>query len=179
MNLHFDTGKYLVEADANVDNWTWRGENALYSAVDMNTLPHGRYSDRPTTDDTSSLEMIEILLEAGATPLLRAAKGHGVPAIELLLEHGAHVDLPNRDETTPLMAAAGVQANSIDTRGDYTTPLVAQNSAATIEALLSGGADINQTDRIGRTALHGAAGWGWDDAVQVLADNGADLHAEE
>ena len=208
MNLHFDTAKYLVEAGANVDKWSWRGENPLYSAVDMNTLPHGGYPDRPSQDDTSPLDMIEILLEAGAnpnlqiklqptyrslkddrgadtmlvdgaTPLLRAAKGHDVAAVELLVQHGAHVNLPNRDGTSPLMAAAGVQANSIDTRGDYTTPLVESNARETIEILLANGADIDQTDRIGRTALHGAAGWGWNEAVQALVENGADLNAED
>ena len=208
MNLHFDTAKYLVEAGANVDKWSWRGENALYSAVDMNTLPHGGYPDRPSEDETSPLDMIEILLEAGAnpnlqiklqptyrslkddrgadtmlvdgaTPLLRAAKGHDVAAIELLVKHGAHINLPNRDGTSPLMAAAGVQANSIDTRGEYTTPLVSKYARDTIEVLLASGADINQTDQIGRTALHGAAGWGWNDAVQILAKNGANLEAKD
>jgi len=208
MNLHFDTAKYLVEAGANVDKWSWRGEHALYSAVDMNTLPHGGHPDRPSEDETSPLDMIRILLEAGAnpnlqiklqptyrslkddrgadtmlvdgaTPLLRAAKGHDIAAIELLIKHGAHIDLPNRDGTTPLMAAAGVQANAIDTRGDYTTPLVGLNSKHTIEALLKGGADINKIDQIGRTALHGAAGWGWNEAVEVLVANGADLNAKD
>ncbi len=91
----------------------------------------------------------DTMLVDGATPLLRAAKGHDVAAIELLLKHGAHIDLPNRDGTTPLMAAAGVQANAIDTRGDYTTSLVGLNSKYTIEALLKGGADINKIDQIG------------------------------
>lgn len=208
MNLHFDTAKYLVEAGANVNKWSWRGENPIYSAVDVNTLPHGGYPDRPSTDDTSSLEMIKILLDAGAnpnlqlklqptyrslkddrgadrmlnvgaTPLLRAAKGHDVPAIELLIEHGAHVDLPNRDGTTPLMAAAGLNASSIDTRGDYTTPLVDRNATNTIEALLIAGADIDKQDKLGRTALHGAASWGWNGAVQYLVDEGADIKAED
>ena len=208
MNLRFDTAKYLVQAGANINKWSMRGENPLYSAVDVNTLPHGGYPDRPSTDDTTSLEMIEILLEAGAnpnlqlklqpsylslnddrgadrmlnigaTPLLRAAKGHDVPAIKLLMAHGAHPNLPNRDGITPLMAAAGLDASSIDTRGDYTTPLAGQNAKETIAVLLANGADMEKTDRYGRTALHGAASWGWNEAEQILADNAANLKAED
>ncbi len=46
--------------------------------------------------------------------------------------------------------------------------------------LLAFKGDINRhaTDT-GRTALHGAAMWGWNDVVQFLADNGADLFAKD
>ncbi len=41
--------------------------------------------------------------------------------------------------------------------------------------LLSYKADINRKDGAsGRTAMHGAAIWGWNDVIQFLADNGAD-----
>lgn len=208
INMHFDAAKYLVEAGANVNKWSLRGENPIYSAVDVNTLPHGGYPDRPSTDETSSLDMIRILLQAGAnpnlqlklqpmyrhikddrgadrmlnigaTPLLRAAKGHDIPAIELLLKHGARPDLANRDGVTPLMAAAGLSASSIDTRGDYATPLAGQNAKRSIEVLLANGSDIHLTDRNGRSALHGAAGWGWDEAVEYLVQLGADLMARD
>lgn len=208
INMRFDTAKYLVEAGANVNKWSFRGENPIYSAVDVNTVPHGGYPDRPSTDSTSSLDMIRILLEAGAnpnlqlklqpmyrhikddrgadrmlnigaTPLLRAAKGHDIPAIELLLKHGAHPNLPNRDGTTPLMAAAGVSASSIDTRGDYGTPLAATNAKRTLEVLISNGADLSLRDNTGKTALHGAASWGWNEAVEYLVSKGADLMAKD
>jgi len=208
MNMHFDTAKYLVEAGANVDKWSFRGENPLYSAVDANTIPHGGYPDRPSMDKTSSLELIGMLLQAGAnpnlqlklqpthrslkddrgadrslntgaTPLFRAAKGHDVEAIELLLAHGAHIDLPNRDGITPLMVAAGLGANSIDTRGDYTTPFADRNATNTVKALAQAGADFQKTDRLQRTALHGAASWGWNDTISALVELGADLNAKD
>ena len=208
MNLHFDTAKYLIEAGADVDKWSLRGENPLYSAVDMNTLPHGGYPDRPSMDNTSALDIIAMLLDEGANPnlqlklqptyrslkddrgadrmlsigataLLRAAKGHDVDAIRLLVEHGARIDLPNKDGTTPLMAAAGLNANSIDTRGDYTTPLVAANASKTIDLLVASGADLEARDQFGRTALHGAASWGWNDAVKTLINHGADMQAQD
>ena len=77
------------------------------------------------------------------------------------------------------MAAAGVQVSSIDTRGDSSSVLAGLHSRNTLELLLANGADIDQGDRIGRTALHGAASWGWNEAVQILAESGADLTIED
>ena len=112
-NFHFDTAKLLIEAGANPNKWDWWGRTPLYSAVDVNTLPHGGRADRRSVDATTSVEIIEMLLEAGAwpdvqlkllppyrhigddrgcdimlvtgtTPLLRAAKTFDTAAIELL-----------------------------------------------------------------------------------------------
>ena len=44
------------------------------------------------------------MLTMGTTPLLRAAKALDAPAIKLLLEHGAIVDLPNSQGMTPTLA---------------------------------------------------------------------------
>lgn len=204
INMKFDTAKYLVEAGANINKWSLRGENPIYSAVDVNTVPHGGYPDRPSLDTTTSLQMIGILLAAGAnpnlqlklqptyrqlkddrgadpmlnigaTPLLRAAKAFDVPAMELLLKHGAHPNLPNRNGTTPTMAAAGLGSTNIDTRGDYATPLADQQSKAALALMLANGGDVNARDNSGKTALHGAASWGWNEAVTYLAEQGADL----
>ena len=134
---------------------------------------------RPTYRHLKDDRGADRMLDIGATPLLRAAKGHDVASIELLVKHGALLELPNRDGTTPLMAAAGVSASSIDTRGEYAPPIADINAARTIEALVKAGADLNATDNAGRTALHGAASWGWSAAVQTLAEAGANLKAED
>ncbi|MES2623633.1 MAG: ankyrin repeat domain-containing protein, partial [Pseudomonadota bacterium] len=206
MNLRFDTAKFLVEAGANINKWSLRGENPVYSAVDVNTLPHGGYPDRPSTDKTTALQMLQILLEAGAnpnlqmklqptyrhikddrgadpmlgigtTPLLRAAKAFDLPAMELLLKHGALPNLPNRNGTTPTMAAAGLGSTNIDTRGDYATPLAGQQSQQAVALMLANGGELNARDSSGKTALHGAAGWGWNEAVAYLIEQGADITA--
>ena len=57
------------------------------------------------------------ILSQGATPLLRAARAGDTPMVELLLEHGALVDLPSNQGVTPLMAAAGVEYGLRVTRG--------------------------------------------------------------
>jgi uncharacterized protein len=208
VNMHYDTAKYLIEAGANINKWSFRGENPVYSAVDMNTLPHGGYPDRPSTDKTTPTELLQLMLEKGgnpnlqmklqpmyrhikddrgtdgilgigATPLIRAAKSADTAAIALLVKHGAHVNLPNRAGITPVMAAAGLGSTATDTRGDYATPLASKNAQKALEILVANGADIKAVDANGRTALHGAASWGWNEAVAFLASKGADLKAKD
>jgi ankyrin repeat protein len=205
LNAHFDTAKFLVESGANVSKWDWWGRTPLYAAVDYNTIPHGGRPDRPSLDKTTALEMIALLLEAGAfpnpqmkllqpyrdlgadrgadpilgigvTPLIRAAKAGDTPAIRLLLEHGALPDLPNAEGLTPLMAATGLRSFDIDTRGRFKTEAEAIEST---RALLEGGANINARDRLGQMAVHGAAFRGWTELVKVLAAEGADLLAAD
>jgi hypothetical protein len=76
------------------------------------------------------------------------------------------------------MAAAGLGSNSIDTRGDYTVPDVAERSKAAAQILVEAGADIHARDKYGRTALFGAAGWGWNPTVEYLVAQGADPTVE-
>ena len=208
-NMHFNTAAYLIKAGANVDKWDWWGRNALYSAVDVNTLPHGGRADRPSLDETTALQVIEMLLQAGAnpnlqlkllppyrnvgadrgvdgmltigaTPLLRAAKALDAPAIELLLKYGANPNLPNMRGTTPVMAAAGLGSVDADTRGVFTTEDTPLRSAASLKLLLDNGGEINAKDNIrGQTPLHGASFWGWNAAVELLVARGADLNAKD
>jgi ankyrin repeat protein len=204
-NFHFDTAVYLLKSGANPNHWDWWGRTPLYAAVDLNTLPYGGRADRPSLDDTTSLRMIELLLKAGAnpnaqlklfppfrqigsdrgadqmltigtTPLIRAAKAGDTDAIKLLLAHGAKPDLANGLGITPLMAAAGLGSNEIDTRGKYVTQHSANDS---IDLLIAAGADINAVDNGGRSALHGAAYWGWDDVVRNLVAHHADLAVKD
>jgi ankyrin repeat protein len=174
--------------------------------VELNTIPHGGRPDMPSPDATTSLQLIQLLLNRGAnpnaqlklfppyralgpdrggdqmltigaTPLLRAAKAGDAPAIKLLLAHGADVSLPNVYGMTPLMAAAGVGSNEIDTRGRFKTQ---QEAVESIDLLVKAGADVNGHDtRTGSTALHAAALNGWDDVVKDLVAHNADLRAQD
>jgi uncharacterized protein len=204
-NFHFDVGAYMVSKKANVNTWDWWGRTPLWATVDLNTIPHGGRPDRPSLDDTTSVKMIEILLDAGAnpnvqlklfppyravgpdrgadmmltmgsTPLLRAAKAADVAAIRLLLAHGANPNLPNIQGVTPVMAAAGLGSNEIDTRGRFKTQ---PDQVASIDLLVKAGADINAHDNRGQTALHGAALFGYDDVIKDLVAHNADVNAKD
>ena len=205
LNARFDAAAALIEAGANVDKWDWWGRTPLYAAIDYNTLPTGGRFDRPSADETTGIEIVERLLAAGAnpnpqlkllppyrnvlddrgadplitigtTPLIRAAKGGDVAAVELLLEHGALPDLPQDEGVTALMAVSGLKYLAINTRGRYVTEAEA---LATAERLLDAGADINLSDDLGQTALHGAAYRGWNELVTFLVGRGADLSAAD
>src|SRR5690606_15798975 len=80
------------------------------------------------------------ILSQGATPLLRAARAGDAPMVELLLKHGADVDLPSAYGVTPLMAAAGVEFGLRVTRGRNRTE---EGVLQTMQLLLDAGADIH------------------------------------
>jgi ankyrin repeat protein len=207
-NARFDLAAFLIKAGANPNKWDLWGRAPLYAAVDLNTIPRGGRPDRPSLDETSSLKVVELLLEAGAnpdaqlklappfrnigndrgldgilttgsTPLLRAAKALDAPVVTALLAKGADVTLANVRGITPLMAAAGLGSVDADTRGIYTTEDVQRRSIATLTLLISAGGDINAKDNRGLSPLHEAARWGWNDVVTFLVERGADLTAKD
>ncbi|MDX1562301.1 MAG: ankyrin repeat domain-containing protein [Gammaproteobacteria bacterium] len=171
--------------------------------------PNIRLKRRPPYRNVPQDRGGDRILAQGATPLLRAARAGDVPFVELLLEHGALVDLPSKEGVTPLMAAAGVEFGQRVTRGRNRTE---EDVYATIELLLAAGADVNAQMIVepnrrtfingsalaqgssysirGRqvpspfavphhTALHGAAMKGYNSVVELLVAHGADLTAAD
>jgi ankyrin repeat protein len=136
------------------------------------------------------------LLTTGASPLLRAAVSFDAEAIDLLLKHGAVVDLPNVMGVTPLMAASGLGVSQRDTRGSY-GPDAQDKSLVVLDQLIKAGANVNarvldtsghtaliarpssMTTRQGQTAIFGAINWGWPKVVKFLLDNGADVTVKD
>ena len=208
INGQWDTAQYLIKKGANPNQWDLWGRAPLYAAVDLNTIPRGGRPDWPSLDETTSLQVIEMLLAAGAnpnaqlklsppfrnigndrgldgmlttgaTPLLRAAKALDAPAIAALLAKGADITLANSRGITPIMAAAGLGSVDADTRGFYLSEDTQQRSIDSLKLLIKAGGDINSKDSRGLTPLHEAARWGWNDVVQFLVASGADLNAKD
>ena len=208
INGQWDTAQYLIKKGANPNKWDFWGRAPLYAAVDLNTIPRGGRPDWPSLDETTSLQVIDMLLAAGAnpnaqlklappfrnigndrgldgmlttgaTPLLRAAKALDAPAIAALLAKGADISLANSRGITPIMAAAGLGSVDADTRGFYLSDDTQQRSIESLKLLIKAGGDINSKDTRGLTPLHEAARWGWNDVVQFLVANGADLNAKD
>jgi ankyrin repeat protein len=118
----------------------------------------------------------DTLLSIGTTPMIRAAKAGDTAAIRLLLAHGGNPNLPQAGGITAVMAAAGLGSTNIDTRGSLKTQPELIDS---LKLMLAGGGDITLRDKQGRSALHGAAFWGYNDIVRFLADNKAPLDAQD
>ena len=106
---------------------------------------------------------------AGATPFLFAADRGDLPLMRLLLKLGADPLLPNLDNTTPLMAAAGVGTNEPQEEAGEESEAV-----EAVKLLLELGADINTVDKNGDTTMHGAAYNISPLVVKLLAERGAD-----
>ena len=107
----------------------------------------------------------------GATPFFLAARVGDAELMRVLAEYGADPFLPSDDNTTPLMAAAGV--------GVYLGAEPGTNEEA-LEAftfVLDLGGNIHTVNAKGETALHGAAARGAIPIVQMLVERGACLDA--
>jgi ankyrin repeat protein len=129
----------------------------------------------------------------GATPLWIAAfvahspgrggaerSAQGTDAVEtvgVLLEAGADPNLASEDRTTPLMVAAGLGRSSYQPgapRGARSP-----SAEAAVKMLVEAGADVNAVNEANFTALHGAAFRGLNEVIQYLADQGANIDAED
>jgi len=104
----------------------------------------------------------------GATPFLLAARSADAPLMRELVKLGADPLMPNADNTSPLLVAAGVGTNS--------PPEDPGTEAEVVEAVkiaLEAGNDVNAVDKNGMTAMHGAAYKQMPAAVRLLAERGA------
>src|SRR5215475_313154 len=116
-----------------------------------------------------------MLNRIGATPFVMAAKSADVPLMRVLLECGADPKIKTTDGTSALMVAAGVGVYGPgESPGTHEEALEAVKLAYEVA-----GGDVNDVNRDGETALHGAVYRGGAvPVIQFLADKGAKLDVE-
>ena len=111
-------------------------------------------------------------MKTGGTPFLLAAKAGNVRTMRVLVAAGADPLLAMDDETTPLMMAAGYGRTIGESR------VTESNALEAVKLAIELGADVNASNDVGETALHGAAYQGRNSVVQFLVDKGANLNAK-
>ena len=90
--------------------------------------------------------------------------------MRLLAELGADPVLPNEDNTTPILVAAGV-----GTQAPGEDPGTESEVLEAVKVALEFGGDINDVDDKGETVMHGAAYKHLPQVVTFLAGSGADI----
>ena len=201
-NAHYGVAGVLIEhgADPNVADVT--GMTALYAAVNMNTL--GNLPGRPAPKPTGKLTAVDVArmllarganpnarlmkpilmrhhsggdatLGEGATALHRASKTADIAMMRVLLEAGADPRLTTKNQTTPVMFAAGPAGGGLG----GTFPVSDADKIAAMTMFLERGVDINAVDINGQTALHVAAGQQGAAIVTALVERGARLDLKD
>ncbi len=110
--------------------------------------------------------------EAGSTAFLLAAKAGDAEVMRLLLEHGANPAVATNQNTTPLMAAAGVGRNV------FSNVPEARAREAVDLCLQQRDVDVNAVNAAGETALHGAAYIGANSVAEALVKRGANMNVK-
>ena len=198
-NGHFETAVFLLEKGAD-PNAAPAGYTAIHAITSVRRPLRGDTDPAPIgSGNISSLEFVSRLLnsganinaplrrssgstnryvggnaqfgKSGATAFLLAARNSDVPLLRLLLKAGADWRIPNKDNCSALLAAAGVGALG---SGDE-LPGTDEQAIRTVQLLLELGADINAVADHGETAMHGAAYHERPALVEFLVDHGADI----
>ncbi|KAL0963443.1 hypothetical protein UPYG_G00306470 [Umbra pygmaea] len=144
---HYSCAEFLLENGANVELVSADGATPLFNACRFGSVACVRLILRHCTSTNLARHL--------ASPIHEAAKRGHRECLELLLSHGAYVDLELPGLGTPLYAACQAQATSC------------------VDRLLQSGADVQAG--CGRdTPLHVAVRGGGVRLVELLMDYGAD-----
>jgi ankyrin repeat protein len=190
MNAHYELAAHLLDegADPNAD---LAGYTVLHAITAVRRPGVGDNDPAPQgSGSMSSIELVKKLAahgaklnarmtkranlsntrlnEIGATPFLLAALTADAELMKTLAALGADPLLPNADNSTPLMAAAGLATRSPgEDAGTESEVLEA------VQVALDLGADVNAVDNNGETAMHAAAYKNLPKVVKFLAAKGA------
>ncbi|MGI8785685.1 MAG: ankyrin repeat domain-containing protein [Acidobacteriota bacterium] len=189
-NAHYELAAYLLDAGAD-PNTALPGYTVLHAITSVRKPGVG--DNDPAPDGSGTVDSIELvkklashganlnarmtkrpnlantrLNELGATPFLLAALTADAELMRTLAALGADTLLPNADNSTPLMAAAGLATRSPgEDAGTESEVLEA------VRVALDLGANVNAVDNNGETAMHGAAYKNLPAVVQLLTGKGA------
>jgi len=97
--------------------------------------------------------------------------------MKALLEAGADHRLTTDDGTTILMAAAGMGHRSYQPR--TARGRRSPNAEEAVKLLVEAGADVNASNEADFTALHAAVFRGWNEVVEYLVKQGANINARD
>ena len=191
-NAHFQLAAELLDAGAN-PNANLTGYTVLHAITSIRKPGVGDNDPAPEGSGTmDSIELVKKLVaagadvnakmirranlantrfnEVGATPFMLAALTADAELLKTLAALGADTTLTNADNTTALIAAAGLATRSPGEDAG-TEPEVLE----ALQVLLDLGADINAVDNNGETAMHGAAYKNLPQVVRFLASKGAKI----
>ena len=195
INAHYELAAWLLAQGAD-PNAAEQGWTALHQLAWTRRLNKGFANPGPVpTGSIDSLKLVEILVKhgadvnarqtkeprdgyrnmldrTGATPFLLAAKSADLPLMRALLAEGADPLLTTRDNSTPLMVAAGVGIWNVGEN-----PGTNEEALEAVKLISELGGSVTAVNDNGYTALHGAAHRGANDLVRWLADKGAKLDA--
>jgi len=191
-NAHYELASLLLDAGAN-PNADLPGYSVLHAITAVRKPGVGDNDPAPEgSGNMTSIDLVKKLAaqganlnarmtkkpnlnntrlnELGATPFMLAALTADAELMKTLATLGANPLLPNADNSTPLMAAAGLASRSPgEDAGTESEVLEA------VQAALDLGADINAMDNNGETAMHAAAYKNLPKVVKFLAAKGAKI----
>ncbi len=189
-NAHFELASKLLDAGAD-PNAAGPGYTALHVIPSIRKSGGGDNDPAPEgSGNVTSLELVKKLVDKGAninarmtrkvnfgltalntngaTPFFLASRTADAELMRYLASLGADPKIPNVDNSTPLMAVAGLGTRSPGEDAG-TEPEVIE----AMQVALDLGNDIDAVDNNGETAMHGAAYKNFPSAVLFLAEKGA------
>ena len=191
-NAHYEVASALLDAGAN-PNADLPGYTVLHAITNVRKPGVGDNDPPPEgSGSVSGIELVKKLVarganvnarmtrrvnlnntrlnEIGATPFMLAALTADAELMRTLAALGANPLLPNADNSTPLMAAAGLAS-----RSPGEDPGTESETLEAVQLALELGADINAVDKNGETAMHAAAYKNMPKVVKLLAAKGAKI----